>query len=47
MKLKKSCCSKYEHKAKACRRCPVMALLSPKKRRKRLAKIRRALAKAA
>lgn len=47
MKLKKRCCEKYRRKAKACKACPVMAVLSDKKRRRRLAKIRRKLARAA
>ena len=47
MKLKSSCCAKYERKAKACKRCPVMALLSKKKRRRELKKARRRLEKAA
>jgi hypothetical protein len=47
MKLKKHCCEKYRRKAKVCKGCPVMALLSDKKRRRRLKKIRRALQKAA
>ena len=47
MKREKRCCEKYLRKAKACGGCPVMATLSDKRRRKRLAKIRRMLAKAA
>ena len=47
MKLKKHCCEKYRRKAKACKGCPVMAVLSEKRRRRRLKKIRRKLAKAA
>ena len=47
MKLKSSCCAKYERKAKACKGCPVMALWSKKKRRKKLEKVRRRLKKAA
>jgi hypothetical protein len=47
MKLEKHCCEKYLRKAKACRRCPVLAVLSNKRRRRRLEKIRRKLAKAA
>ena len=47
MKLKSSCCAKYERKAKACKGCPVMALWSKKKRRKELEKVRRRLKKAA
>lgn len=47
MKLKSSCCAKYERKAKACKGCPVLAVLSKKKRRKKLDKVRRRLKKAA
>ncbi len=47
MKLKSSCCRKFERKAEACRRCPLLAVLSKKKRRKKLEKLRRFLAKAA
>ena len=47
MKLKKSCCDKFRRRAEACRRCPVMAVLSAKQRRRRLKKIRKKLAKAA
>ena len=47
MKLKSSCCAKYERKAKACKGCPVLMVLSKKKRRRRLDRIRRELKKAA
>ena len=47
MKLKSKCCRKYERKAKACGRCPVMMVLGRKKRQRRLLKIRRRLKKAA
>ena len=47
MKLKSTCCRKYERKAKACKRCPVMAVLSASKRRRTLKKIRHGLARAA
>lgn len=47
MKLKKRCCDKYRRKAKACKNCPVMAVLGDRQRRRRLKKIRRALQKAA
>jgi hypothetical protein len=47
MKVKSKCCAKFEHKGKACKKCPLMAVLSKKKRRRRLKKIRRKLAKAA
>ena len=46
-KLKKRCCDKYRRKAKACKGCPVMAVLGVKERKRRLKKIRRQLAKAA
>lgn len=36
MKLKPSCCAKFDRKGKACKRCPVMAVLSKKKRGKLL-----------
>jgi hypothetical protein len=47
MKLKKLCCEKYLSKAKACRRCPVMAPTGKKQRRRVLKKIRKKLTKAA
>ena len=47
MKLKKHCCEKYRRKAKACKGCPVMAVLSKKKRRRELDRVRRRLKKAA
>lgn len=47
MNLKSSCCEKYLTKAKACRRCPLMAVLKPKKRRKKLKRIKKQLKKAA
>ena len=47
MKLKKRCCEKYLRKAKACKGCPVMAVLAAGERRRQLKKIRRRLAKAA
>ena len=47
MKLKAKCCEKYKRKAKACARCPFMAVLSQKSRKKQLKKYRRKLAKAA
>ena len=47
MKLKKRCCEKFLRKAKACKGCPVLAVLSDKRRRKRLANIRSKLTKAA
>jgi hypothetical protein len=36
MKPKPECCKKYDRKAKACKRCPLMLGLSKKGRRKRL-----------
>jgi hypothetical protein len=47
LKLKARCCKKYERKAKACKGCPVMAILTKGARRKRLRKIRKNLRKAA
>lgn len=47
MKLKGKCCKKYRRKAKACKNCPVMAVLSKKKRHRKLAKVRARLRKAA
>ncbi len=47
MKLKSKCCQKYKKKGAACGRCPLMASLSPKKRKQCLAKAKKRLAKAA
>ena len=47
MKLKSDCCEKYKRKAKACRRCPLMAALTQKKRKQSLKKVRKRLARAA
>ena len=47
MKLEQRCCEKYRRKAKACKACPILAALGGKRRRRRLAKMRRKLAKAA
>lgn len=47
MKLKAKCCKKYKKKAEACKDCPLMAVLSPKARRKRLDKARKRLARTA
>lgn len=47
MKLKSRCCEKYRRKAKACKACPVFAVMSKKRRKKRLGKIRRKLKAAA
>ena len=47
MKLKSKCCFKFESKAKACKKCPIMAAYTKKKRKKKLAKIRKRLEKAA
>ena len=46
-KLKKRCCEKYRRKARACASCPLMAVLGDKRRRRRLKKIRKRLARAA
>ena len=43
MKLKSNCCLKYEAKARACKACPVMAAFTKKKRRKKLARIKKRL----
>lgn len=47
MKLKSKCCKKYKKKAKACKRCPLMAGLSRKERKRRLDKAKKRLAQAA
>ena len=47
MKLKSDCCEKYERKARACKRCPLMAALTKKQRRRRMRKVKKRLAKAA
>ncbi len=47
MKLKSKCCKKYIKKAEACRRCPLMASLSSKKRKQCLKKVKKKLAGAA
>ncbi len=47
MKLKSKCCGKYQRKAKACAKCPVMAVLSRKQRKRCLAKAKKRLAKSA
>jgi hypothetical protein len=47
MKVKSKCCAQFERKGEACKKCPLMAALSKKQRRRRLKKIRRKLAKAA
>lgn len=41
MKLKSTCCQTYKKKGKACRKCPVMARLSKKKRLKKLRKAKK------
>lgn len=46
MKLKSKCCKKFQRKAKACKQCPVMAVLTKAKREKRLLKVRKKLRKA-
>ncbi len=47
MKLKTDCCKKYKRRARACKRCPLMAVLGKKERKRRLSKARQRLAKAA
>lgn len=47
MKLKSSCCEKYRRKAKACKRCPVLAIMGKKKRKRELKRVRKTLKKAA
>jgi len=47
MKLKSECCLKYEVKARACKRCPLLATCSKKERRKKLAKIKKRVKRAA
>jgi len=47
MKLKASCCKKYKKKAKACKSCPIMAILPKKKRRQALKRIKKKLSAAA
>ncbi len=43
MKLKSRCCKKYARKAKACKGCPVIAILSKSERRKKLRKAKKKL----
>ncbi len=40
-KLKETCCKKYEKGKKACKRCPIMAQLSKKRRKKLVAKFKK------
>jgi len=47
MKLKSKCCFKFESTAKACKKCPIMAACSKKKRRKKLARIKKKISRAA
>ena len=47
MKLKDNCCFKFESKAKACKKCPIMAAYTKKKRKKKLAKIKTRISQAA
>ena len=47
MKLKNSCCRKYKRKARTCKACPLMALLTKQERRHKLKKIKQRLKKAA
>jgi len=42
-----SCCEKYRRKGRACKGCPVIAVLSKKKRKRKLKRIRRKLERAA
>ena len=46
-KLKSDCCEKYRSKAKACKRCPVFAVMGKKRRKRELKSIRKGLARAA
>lgn len=46
LKLKSRCCKKYSRKAKACKGCPVIAILSKSERRKKLRKVRKKLREA-
>jgi len=41
MAPKSKCCHKWEAKAKACKRCPLLAACSKKKRHKLLARARK------
>ena len=41
MKLKSECCFKFDAKAKACKECPILAVYSKKKRKKKLAEIKK------
>lgn len=47
MKVKSKCCKKYRRKAKACKSCPLMAVLSKKERRRKIDKVRARLEEAA
>jgi hypothetical protein len=47
MKLKNKCCFKFESKAKVCKKCPIMAAYTKKKRKKKLAKIKARIRQAA
>jgi hypothetical protein len=47
MKPKSECCEKYRRKSNACKRCPLVAGLDAKRRRKRIKKMRKKLQKAA
>jgi hypothetical protein len=47
MRLKSKCCFKFESKAKACKKCPIMAAYTKKKRKKKLAKINKKISQAA
>lgn len=43
MKLKSSCCKKFRKKAKACKSCPIIAVMPKKLRRKTLKRIKKKL----
>ncbi len=47
MKLKNKCCFKFSKKAKACKKCPIMAAYTKKQRKKKLAKIKKKISRAA
>jgi|CXWL01.1.fsa_nt_gi hypothetical protein len=47
MSAKDKCCGKYRKKAKACKGCPVLAMLGPRERKRCLKKARRRLEKKA
>lgn len=47
MSAKDKCCGTYRKKAKACKSCPLMAMLGSKERKRCLAKARKRLEKKA